>query len=330
MAPSPKRRRRDLGSAAAATRRSRTPTTAVSPSADAIFEILSWLPVKSLGRCRCVSAKWRDLISNPAFVAAHRSRAEPLLVAMTDHSVYPRCLQLMDTDGTLVRVLSLTAGASTFYFQGSVDGLACITFGDSSVVNHTQVVDLANRATLPNLPKLVECPCGQTNALFSTSAPPRTPSRRYDCMSGVAVNGALHFLSHDNYVLCFDLESEQWKVIHGPQGAARPRGQDIIGISELNGTLCMSRISPHVINVWLLSDSNKNIWIKGYTIPMDCPADNFVVPLRVLRLDGELLLYNYGFNSKPKLQQYDPRSGRCKDVKTPTNLIGKIGICSLN
>ncbi|XBI41323.1 hypothetical protein VPH35_125795 [Triticum aestivum] len=267
---------------------------------------------------------------------------------MTDDSVHPRCLQLMDTEGT---------GASTFHFHGGVDGLACITFGDSSIVNHTQVVDLANRATLPNLPKLPVAQVQYTSCIYATRCfgfgrtaksgmykliclnrntqrtcdvltledaaqwrqaqpPPRIPSSRYDCMSGVAVNGALHFLSHDNYVLCFDLESEEWKVIPGPQGAAR--GQDTIGIAELNGTLCMCQTVPHVINIWLLSDSVKNIWIKAYMMPMDCPAGNF------------LLLYNYGFNSKPKLQLYDPRSGRWKDVKTPTNLIGKISICSLN
>ncbi|RXH92288.1 hypothetical protein DVH24_033184 [Malus domestica] len=45
-----------------------------SSSNDDIFvEILSWLPVISLLRFRCVCKSWRDLISTYQFVAKHRA-----------------------------------------------------------------------------------------------------------------------------------------------------------------------------------------------------------------------------------------------------------------
>lgn len=42
---------------------------------DIIVEILTWLPVKSLCRFRCVSKPWRFLISNPDFIKSHLDRA---------------------------------------------------------------------------------------------------------------------------------------------------------------------------------------------------------------------------------------------------------------
>ncbi|XBI41325.1 hypothetical protein VPH35_125797 [Triticum aestivum] len=312
--PSRKRRCRDLRSAAAATR---TSTTTVSPPADIIFEILSWLPTKSLGRCRCVSKKWLDLISNPAFVAAHRSSAEPLLVAMTDHSslsVHPRCLQLMDTDGALVRVLSLPGA---WWFHASLDGLAYITFRKRNSVTHA-VVDLATGVTLTNLRKqtvmeyymLTYIGFGRTtrSGVYKllrlngganqkqtcevltvgddtnwrqTQPTPMIVCQSYAC-PGVSLNGAFHFLSRDeNRVLCFGLESEEWK-------------------QRLGQSVCDTRrkVVKHVL------------------------------PLRVLGLGGGLLFYYTGNNLKPKLQVYNRRLRRCTTVKTPNNLLGRISLCN--
>lgn len=306
-----------------------------------------------------MSKKWRDHFSNPAFIAAHRSHAEPepLLVAMSDDS-HAGYLQLMDTEGTVVRVVSL---AGPWKFHASLDGLACITLGYNN--SGTQIVDLATEVMLMNLLKpsveeyytclgfgrttqsgvykvlrlgnkanaqICEVLTVGDGAEWRQAQPcPMMVRLHYDSSSGVTVNGASHFLSRDeNYVLSFDLESEEWKVIHGPQGAIRD--QNNRSIAELNATLCMAQIlSPVIINVWLLTNSNKNIWVKAYTIPTDWKVVNYVVPLRVLHLGG-LLFYYHGKTSKPNLQVYDPLSGRCTDVKTPTNLVGKIGLCSSN
>ena len=43
-----------------------------------IIDVLSRLPAKSVGRCRCVSKPWRALLSRPKFIRAHLDRSRNL------------------------------------------------------------------------------------------------------------------------------------------------------------------------------------------------------------------------------------------------------------
>jgi hypothetical protein len=78
---------------------------------DLIAEILPWLPVKAACRFRCVSKGWHALISSPAFVEAHKTRAEPLLMCVTNSKSssgeYSSVLRLMDVDGNILRVINM-------------------------------------------------------------------------------------------------------------------------------------------------------------------------------------------------------------------------------
>ena len=72
------------------------------------------------------------LISEPAFLAVHRSRAEPLLVAVTDSSIghggaTMSNLQIMDTEGYGVRLVNLDG---QWKFRASLDGLVLLTGHD--------------------------------------------------------------------------------------------------------------------------------------------------------------------------------------------------------
>jgi F-box interacting protein len=150
------------------------------------------------------------------------------------------------------------------------------------------------------------------------------------------VNGVLHLASqlHGDIVLCFDLESEEWKRgIKGPPNVEPEWCHFTLG--ELNDTLCM--IQPEVDNrctiIWLLTNADKGTWIKVYSIPLDPSTYDRMIPLRMLLDGGKLLFYVKHDSIKlPLLQIYDPHHGTCSDA--PKMLAGdhggSIGLCSLH
>jgi hypothetical protein len=233
----PKRGRLGRHSAAGAS------TPLPPPSTDVLFEILSWLPLRFLIRCRCVCKSWRALISNPAFVAVHRSHAKPLLVALTV-SPYWRALshtlQIMDAEGDVARLVKLN---SLYKFRASLDSLVFLTsMQDASV----RVIDLATEETIASC----QCPRPDTWVAYTDTrlatwfgfgraarsgelkviyiffgdrlacqvltlgdnggsgwrqTPPPPSDMTDDLDDGVEVNGALHFLSiRQDHILGFD------------------------------------------------------------------------------------------------------------------------------
>jgi hypothetical protein len=92
-----------------------------------------------------VCKSWRALISNPAFVAAHRSHAKPLLVALTVSPYWlalSDTLQIMDAEGDVVRLVKLDR---LYKFRASLDSLVFLTsMQDGSV----RVIDLATEETI--------------------------------------------------------------------------------------------------------------------------------------------------------------------------------------
>ena len=121
---------------------------------DAVFDILSRTPVKSVCRFRCVSKAWRDLISSPIFAAAHRACHGPLLV---DAGSFPdeepdegRDLRLMDMEGNIVRVIKGVGGYGTIC-NTSLDDLICVNGASCGGVN---VVDPATGEVLVTCPQI--------------------------------------------------------------------------------------------------------------------------------------------------------------------------------
>jgi hypothetical protein len=129
-------------------------------------------------------------------------------------------------------------------------------------------------------------------------------------------------------VLSFDLESEEWKTIHGPLRDMGPWDWEKIGLAELNGVLCVTLAKKHTVNLWLLTDGNKNEWVEAYTVSVDGVVD--FLPLRVMRPAGKLLFYHRrDYRSAAGLHVYDPRSGECTFVKKVlTGIVARIGLCS--
>ncbi|VAI92675.1 unnamed protein product [Triticum turgidum subsp. durum] len=97
---------------------------------DVISEILSWTPVKSVCRFRCLSRGWLALVSSQAFLAAHKSQVDLHLLLATsssgkEASNIGRDLRLFDEEGNVVRVIR-NVGALWTVCHG-VDGPVCVT-----------------------------------------------------------------------------------------------------------------------------------------------------------------------------------------------------------
>lgn len=107
-------------------------------------EILSRLPVKSLGRFRCVSKPWRSLISDPHFIKIHLKRRLTqkvflsflfrLKIQFVDHEV----LVHSDVDEKLaVKNLELPCekgSARIVKILGSCNGLLCLGLGVKDII----------------------------------------------------------------------------------------------------------------------------------------------------------------------------------------------------
>ncbi|CAN6193805.1 unnamed protein product [Urochloa humidicola] len=142
---------------------------------DVIFDVLSWLPVRSLCRFRCVSKAWRVLISDPAFAATQRSRAgaAPLLAGVfTAAEERRRELRVMDTNGNVVRVIKDVEGTPV---PARLD-LVCL---DGGAEHGAQVIDPATGEPSPSSAK----------ATLSASAPAPGSSSRPGERSPPAIAG---------------------------------------------------------------------------------------------------------------------------------------------
>ena len=339
---------------------------------DVIFDILFWTPVKSVCRFRCVSRGWRALISDPVFIAAHRSHARPHLLLVANSSYegkQGRDLRLVDMHRNVVKVIKEVGIYSAFC--PSFDDPVCVTFDACG----TNVVDLATGKVLmtsPNWRRHVysysfgfgrAIPSGMYKAvrfqnhamnghpqmaacevltLADGAAPWRaTRSHAPFLVHGrfaTTVNGALHFLNtstyHDDYVLRFDLESEEWKhAIKGPLKADDGVWKNK-KITQLNGTLCMMGSQPQVLgltrtDIWLMTDYDKEIWIKAYSISTALDISDMML-LGVIR--GKLLFCCYGSYGLDKtLQFYDPSTDAFTfAMEVPFKPTGQVGLCSLH
>ncbi|CAD6251437.1 unnamed protein product [Miscanthus lutarioriparius] len=81
----------------------------VSLPEDIVFDVLTRLLAKTLCRFRCVCKGWRALISDPAFVAAQRSRAaDPHLVGVFSGSRHLAEVRVIDMDSNVVKAFKIT------------------------------------------------------------------------------------------------------------------------------------------------------------------------------------------------------------------------------
>ncbi|XP_074296880.1 F-box/kelch-repeat protein At3g23880-like [Silene latifolia] len=102
-------------------------------SEDIWFEIFKNLPVKTLGKCRCVCKLWHSLIVSPSFIAAHlmyytRNDTNSLLLYRKTNEQY---LFFLDSGSIPLQAYHTSVYVTLKqcnYFVGSIHGLLCLSY----------------------------------------------------------------------------------------------------------------------------------------------------------------------------------------------------------
>ncbi|KAL8110243.1 putative F-box protein At1g47790 [Apium graveolens] len=105
------------------------PAAAELPEEVVLREILTRLPIKSVGRFKCVSKSWLSLISDPQFVKQH------LNLSTTQNPDDYDCLIVQKNDKIVIlsryKETSALLSVSRFGLIGSVRGLVCLSYGNN-------------------------------------------------------------------------------------------------------------------------------------------------------------------------------------------------------
>ncbi|KAF8016028.1 hypothetical protein BT93_H1550 [Corymbia citriodora subsp. variegata] len=137
---------------------SRTSASAVAESftEDILIEILSRLPVKSLGRFKCVSKQWQSLISDPGFTKSHLQRLKAGDIIPSQRIVKSPLetidYELLDGDtgggeGSMVVKSHEIRMADPSWepgLMGCCDGLVCLTVSDGFLLYNPTTKEFRN------------------------------------------------------------------------------------------------------------------------------------------------------------------------------------------
>ena len=98
---------------------------------DVVFDILTWLPVKSLVRFSCVSKSWNSIITSPVFIRTHFDLAKSFSHNNNGYLLYncsPRnelCMVVCNSDHTLNEISRFQIPCSTTDMVGFCNGMFC-------------------------------------------------------------------------------------------------------------------------------------------------------------------------------------------------------------
>ncbi|KAL0414710.1 UNVERIFIED_CONTAM: F-box protein CPR1 [Sesamum radiatum] len=95
-----------------------------------LIEIFSWLPLKSVGKYRCLAKSWREQLSTPRFIKSHLTRKthpENLLLFVPDGIIYSSSAI---KDDAIWKTLPGLDQCEWTQVVGSCDGLVLMLLGD--------------------------------------------------------------------------------------------------------------------------------------------------------------------------------------------------------
>ncbi|KAG5628066.1 hypothetical protein H5410_013284 [Solanum commersonii] len=280
-----------------------------------IVDILYRLPVKSIGRCRCVSKHWRNFLSHPQFIKLHfnlhsHTQEEKFIIITRQHELHTITFnhhipQNGEISGISRKVNFQQLSHNWISVAGSCNGLVLVVDRENlkflinpTTLKHHQipsfdlVLPLQGSCYMYGLGYNVVSDDYKVVALsyncynqFRTATCVDIYSVRKglweklenspydhshtDSVSGVLVNGALHWLTHripeySSAIVGFDLSVDKFSEVPGPTDL-----QDycfMCKLAALKGYLCIStNLSPSMDKIifWIMKEYGvKESWTK--------------------------------------------------------------------
>jgi F-box interacting protein len=180
------------------------------------------------------------------------------------------------------------------------------------------------------------CTVNGSNHTGWRAVTPLEKNIQFGVFTSVVINGIIysqcfdphHSITYDcrateeDLIITFDIETEKWgPFMRGPpisfSDAAAQVFNDLrlppikqLTLANLNGSLAVVHGPAPSMDIWILMDSGKGLWVKQYIIQFkEYASFQYVHPLVVLR-DGRVVLYK---EDMQLLQIYDPRTNTLTD-----------------
>ncbi|CAO2036813.1 unnamed protein product [Urochloa humidicola] len=321
-----------------------------SPTAEAWFDILKWLPARSVLELSLVCREWRAMIMTDDFIQSHAIHANlnksPRIMIVMD----PRFGNYWDlekfTDGHQPNLISdlvcsqpvhgLNVGSCAFWdfiCNPAIGYCKHISFDDNDgtffagriglgydaeINKHVVVHVTYKEKNLETRYYELQCKMRYVNQeqWRSLDSPPRPLAATPPTFS----SGKIYWLVEPNLgpvsatceIVAFDVQTREFEVLQGP-----PSNHDFghMTILQLEGALCVTCSDRRVntIDIWMMDD--RDLWLLKYHIELEKFLPDYLsentIPLAVDPKDGRILL-NAGWS----LGYYDPKTLEIETIYT--------------
>nr|POE98176.1 putative f-box protein [Quercus suber] len=229
---------------------------------DLAMEILSRLSAKNLLRCKCVSKRWRSLISDPSFVRIHHQRS--------------RCIS-----GLLVQEFKEYGGnfcGDDFFLYASVNGeLGIFKLMDDSFPQPTSVIMASCDGLICYRSRRTRDVEVLDIVVWNPMTQERLTLRPTDCHVGSIFGLAFYpFGSSAKMIPCFkvniitfEVDEELSGVITVPGPKWLDRDVRLACLGDSDGYLHYVCVDMSELRVWMLTDPCKPIWVLKHHINID-------------------------------------------------------------
>jgi F-box interacting protein len=324
-----------------------------SPAKQAWFHILKWMPARSVADLSLVCREWRAMIMTERFKRSHLIHANlnksPRIMIII--SPDERCIDLenfigLDAPGLGPSIACsqpchglnvgtshtgsfvcnpITAYCEHIAFEDDEDTSFCGRIGlgyNLETSKHLLVLTSYKGKNSSTLEYQIECNC-KLRYVGEREWRPIDPPPRHILASTPPTysNGKICWLVEPNLgpaspnceIVAFDVQSEEFEVLQGPQ-CSHPVG--LMSILCLQGALCVacSNLSVNVIDIWMMKD-NTGTWLREYRIdlrefsPEYSSEETTPLILGIDPTDGRILL-----STGRSLGYYDPKTAALETI----------------